>query len=134
MPDEAREIVLLRDPDPTGEQQDDLCFVGYELSYATSKRPSSPRWLELWIYATTVPPNRYVLAGLGGTSLPGEDTRHWAKMCRTPEEVLSQLKRVDTRGTEYLTITAEDVLSLAARHDEGFVHALMEWEASQKRR
>jgi len=121
-----REFSLLRD----GTR--DLVFTGQQIGYFSSPRLRSERWLELWIYRTTRPQDRYVLAGLGGTTLDGEVDRHWAKMLRTPAEVLRQLVRVDVKGQEYLTITAEDVLSDAAKTDPEFSQALLDWYESAR--
>lgn len=55
-----------------------------------------------------------------------ETTRYYARVHRTPEDVLKTLYREDAQGVRYLTRVARLLLERAAQRDPAFAHTLQE--------
>lgn len=96
-----------------------LSVDGECLGRSSSHRPGKLRWIEVAIFRTES--GKYVVAGVGRTSVPGEDDRRWAYVEEAPDDVIRRLERYEqgSESTRYLTRTASSALSQAAEVDEG---------------
>lgn len=55
-----------------------------------------------------------------------ETARYYARVHRTPEDVVQKLYRTDAKGVQYLTRVARLLIERAALHDQAFAHTLQE--------
>lgn len=73
------------------QDQDSLLrFTGELLGSASSAREGKTRWAELRIFRTEG--GQYVVAGVGRTIVDGELDRFWARVCKTPDEVVDAIR------------------------------------------
>lgn len=119
----------------------DLVFDGEQLSFVSSRRGPQTRWLELGIYRTST--GTYLVAGCGRSEVKVGDPafdprtgryapspvdevdRHWIMICRTPEQVIRALTRVDENNIEYITKTSRDALAAASERDAALRDAFL---------
>lgn len=105
------------DEDPYGfiakrDGERDLRFDGYLLGQASSEHGSNgqhTRWTEIKIFRTKG--EQYVVAVLGLTQWEGEHGRYSAKVCQTPEEVVTYLTQ-EERGLSWLAKEAIEAAGL----------------------
>ena len=83
-------------------------FSGTMLGSASSDTGNKVRWIEISIYMTEG--GKYIVSGVGKTSVEYETDRPWAHVCTTAKGVIKVLTMSDKSGTEYLTNTARDAI------------------------
>lgn len=98
-----------------------LAFDGALLGRASSWAEGKDRWFEMTLYRASS--GRWVVHGLGRSTVDGEDDRSWATVCASPEDVIAAMSRVDEDGVVYLTRTAQQVVSQAATVDDEIASA-----------
>lgn len=103
-----RRVTLARDGDLP------LSFEGEEIAAASSEDARKPRWSEYVLYRTRS--GTWVLSSSGCSRLPGEVVKHRAKVCLTPEAVVTALQR-NGDGYAYLPDVAMALLGRAAEAD-----------------
>lgn len=101
----------------------EIRFEGELLGASSSHRPGKPRWIEISIFKTNG--GKYIVAGIGRTTLDGEDERNWAHVSETPRGCLESLHLYDSDGVRYLTRTAKVALAAACSLDEQLRDAYM---------
>ena len=94
-----------------------LIFKGEEIGFSSSFRSGKDRWFEVAIFRTAS--GRYVVNGIGRSSIPGEEDRSWAIVCDRPDEVVEAMKRTSPDGMTYLSTTATRALLDASKEDLG---------------
>lgn len=102
----------------------DLQFTGRQIGFGSSQESESRRWFEVRIYDTSG--GKYVVEGVGMSTISGERNRRWAVVCDTATDVVDALYRTDRDGTPFLTNTARAALDEAAEHDVEFETAIVE--------
>jgi hypothetical protein len=107
------DVVLPRDGDVP------LRVSGDALGFASSERTGRSRWIEIALFRSNS--GRYVVAGVGRSTIPGEEDRRWAYVEDDASAVIKRLERHEAgdESTRYLTRTAAKALTQAAEHDEG---------------
>lgn len=73
------------------DRQRDITFTGDLIATASSEVVGKDRWSEMSIYTTD--DGRYVVHGLGKSSVEGETDRDWVCICNTAEAVIKALTR-----------------------------------------
>lgn len=90
-----------------------LQFVGYELSFVTTRTEHKPRWTELRLWAVEESDALWVVETIGRSTVEGETDRRDATACYTPEEVKACLSK---RGG--LTAPGYHLLQYACDEDD----------------
>lgn len=105
---------MMRHVVPAGDR--DVAFNGELLGRATSEQPGKRRWAEVTLYRTEA--GSYVVAGVGRTTVPGEDDRHWAHVSETPQGAIEQLHMYDNDDVRYMPNVSKRALAEAMDRDE----------------
>lgn len=90
-------------------------FRGERLAKSSSWSQGKLRWTEVEIYRTTS--GRYIVATIGRTDAPEEETFYRASVSETARGVVEALHQLDDGGVRYLTWTARQALDDASRAD-----------------
>lgn len=104
-----------------GERQ--LQFAGALLGHASSARGGKSRWIEISLHKTNG--GKYIISGVGRTTVKGETDRRWAHVSDTPQGAIECLHLFDSDGVRYLTRTAKLALADACAQDERLRDAYM---------
>lgn len=96
-----------------GERE--IRFEGERLGHSSSHRPQKERWIEMALFKTRG--GKYIVSGVGMTTIPGETERHWAHVCEAPEGAIESMHLIDRDGVKYLTRTARTTLLQACAAD-----------------
>lgn len=91
-------------------------FEGVVLGESSSHRSGKDRWIEISIFKTNG--GKYIVAGVGKTTVTGETERHWAHVADQPEGCIESLHLYDGDGVRYLTRTAKVALATAITLDD----------------
>lgn len=89
---------------------------GELIGESSSADGNKARWIEIQIFITES--GKYVVAGIGKSSNPGETDRPWVHVCTSPQGVVETLYLEDEDGVMYLTRVARTAIEQAARADE----------------
>lgn len=103
------------------DREREFSFEGELIGHASSAASGKKNWIELSIYRTTS--NRYIVAGVGKTSVPGQQDRPWAHVCETAAGVVEACYLVDEKEIRYLTLVNRRALTAAALEDEDIMRA-----------
>lgn len=98
-----------------GDEEREIRFVGEILGSASSFRDDKERWIEMTIYRTRG--GKYVVAGVGKTTVQGETERNWAHVIEEPIGVIEAMYLRDRDGVWYLTRTAKTAIERACSLD-----------------
>lgn len=105
------------------DEDREIRFEGELLGSSSSHREGKQRWIEIALYKTRS--GKYVIAGVGKSSVPGETERNWAHVSETPKGAIETLHLYDGEGVRYLTRTAKVALVAACALDEPLLDAYM---------
>jgi hypothetical protein len=95
-----------------------LSFHGELIGSATSQSERRPRarWSELRIYRTQS--GRYVVEGVGRSTIAGEVDRPWAHVVDTPAGVVNSCHLTDADDIRYIPEMNRRALEEACEHDD----------------
>lgn len=99
-----------------------LVFTGEKIGEASSACDGRDRWSEAFVYRTST--GKYVVGGVGRSTVPGEEDWWWAHVVDTAIDAVEKMYRRNSSGTKYLTIVAEEALVDASRNDPAFIDAI----------
>lgn len=99
----------------------ELRFNGELLASSTSEASGKQRWAEFALYRTTS--GRYVLAGAGRSTMPGEVDKRWAQVSDDAHAIIERLTMYDNNEARYIPSVAQKLLARAALVDEGIRNA-----------
>lgn len=112
------EIILERDGDVP------LHFNGVNIGSATSYADHKDRWFEIDIWKTDT--GKYVVSGVGVSTVEGESDRVWAVVCNHPSEVVTALYRRNAEGQMYIPKTSQWALESAIESDPAIAAVYVE--------
>lgn len=98
-------------------------FSGTLLGHASSGRAGKSRWIEISLHKTNG--GKYIVSGIGRTTIKNETERRWAHVSDTPQGAIECLHLFDSDGVRYLTRTAKIALAEACSLDERLRDAYM---------
>lgn len=101
----------------------EIRFTGILLGESSSEQAGKSRWMELKIYRTSG--GKYIVTGVGRSTLKGEVDRHWTHVSESPQGALESLYLYDGDEVRYLTRVAKDAVSQAIIKDEALRNAYM---------
>lgn len=96
----------------------ELQFAGVLLGHSTSWAPNKTRWAEITIYRTIA--GKYVVSGVGRSTVAGERDKRWAKVCDEPECAIERLHLTDRMGVRYVPHVSRNAIDQARAADKAF--------------
>lgn len=96
-------------------------FTGALIGSASSARDGKTRWSEISIYVTVG--HKYVVQGVGRTTLENEVDKYWVQVCEKPQCVVEKLHMYDDSQSRYLPYTNRRALDEARSRDRELAEA-----------